>query len=339
MLAHCRWLNGRLADRLDRGARLSPNATKQLTSSRKGYLFAVLSALLFCGNGATSRLLLDDGMKASELSELRAAVTFACLLCWALLRNREAIKLPRADVPWMLWFGLMGIALTNVAYFVAIRRLGVGVGLTLEYLGPILLLCWLRLRYRRVVAARVWLAAMLAFVGCMFVVKGWEFERLDFTGVAAGLLAAVGFATYAWGAERSGRSHSPQTTLLWFSGVTTALWLVVVPPMSIPFAAISSPSHIGAALYVCIAGTLGGFGAAFAAVRHIPAARAAVVMTLEPALAALIAWPILGETLAPIQIAGGLVVLAAVGWIQTQRHAGPEEQAPALPGARVAPHT
>jgi len=309
-----------------------------LTSGRKGYLFAVLAALLFCGNGATSRLLLDDGMTAGELSELRAAATFLCLLGWALLRNRGAIKVPRADVSWLLWFGLVGIALTNVAYFVAIRRLGVGVGLTLEYLGPILLLCWLRVRYQRTVSTRVWLAALLAFVGCMLVVRGWEFEQLDFVGVSAGLLAAVGFATYAWGAERSGHSHSPLTTLLWFSGVTTALWLVVVPPTSIHFESLGSPSHIGALAYVCIAGTLGGFAAAFTAVRFIPAARAAVVMTLEPALAALIAWPALGETLAPIQIAGGAVVLTAVAWIQIQRQAGPEEQAPPLPGARAVSH-
>lgn len=306
-------------------------------TGRSGYLWAIAAAVLFSGNGATSRILLDDGMSAGELSEIRAAATFICLLAWALATRPSALAVPRRDVPWLLGFGVAGIAIVNLAYFMAIRRLGVGVGLTLEYLGPILLLAWLRLRYRRHVAARVWLAALLAFSGCLLVVEGWQMEALDITGVAAGLLAAAGFAAYAWGAERSGHSHSPLVTLLWFSGAATAVWVVVLPPWNLPWHMLTDPGHAAAAAYVSIAGTLGGFGAAFAAVRRIPAARASVVMTLEPALAALIAWPVLGEVLKPVQVAGGAIVLTAVAWIQTQRSAGPEEQAPPLPGAALNP--
>lgn len=304
-----------------------------MSSTRSGYLFAILAAVLFCGNGATSRLLLDDGMTAGQLSELRAAVTFATLLSWALLTDRTAIPVRRRAIPWLVGFGIGGLALVNLSYFVAIDRLGVGVGLTLEYLGPVLLLIWLRVRWRRAVPGRVWGAAALAFLGCLLVVKGWQVESLDFAGVGAGLLAAAGFAAYAWGAERSGREFRPLTTLIWFSAAATLLWFVLEPPWLFPFARLGSASHLLAAAYVCFIGTLGGFAAAFAAVRRIPSARASVVMTLEPALAALIAWPALGEVLAPVQIAGGVIVLAAVAWIQAQRGGGPEEVAPALPGS------
>jgi len=263
---------------------------------------------------------------------LRAAITFVVLLAAAIVRGQNSIRVSRPDAIRLVGFGIGGLALVNLAYFIAIKRLGVGVGLTLEYLGPILILVWLRLRYRRQIAVRVWGAALMALLGCMLVVKGWQTDSLDVSGVAAGLLAAVGFATYAWGAERSGHTHSPMTTLLWFSGAATAAWLIAVPPWDLPGELVSSPSHIAAAAYVCLVGTLGGFMAAFAAMQRIPAARAAVVMTLEPALAALIAWPVLGESLEPVQMAGGLVVLTSVAWIQSQRGAGPEERAPMLPG-------
>lgn len=307
-----------------------------MSRTRRGYLFALLAAVLFCGNGATSRLLLDDGMSAGQLSLLRAAVTFVVLLGWALLRDRQAIPARGGAVPWLVGFGIGGLALVNLSYFVAIERLGVGVGLTLEYLGPILLLVWLRLRWRRTVATRVWAAAALAFVGCLLVVKGWQVDSLDLFGVGAGLLAAAGFAAYAWGAERCGREFSPLTTLLWFSGAATALWCVIEPPWLFPLELLASPSHLLAAAYVCLVGTLGGFAAAFAAVQLIPSARASVVMTLEPALAAAIAWPALGEALEPVQLVGGVVVLTAVAWIQSQRSAGPEEIAPPLPGSPAA---
>lgn len=73
------------------------------------------------------------------------------------------------------------------------------------------------------------------------------------------------------------------------------------------------------------------------AVRHLPASRAAVVATLEPVLGALIAWPIHHQALSPVQIAGGLVVVGAVVWVQAPRPALEAELAPARGAPRRAP--
>jgi len=306
----------------------------KLDRAHQGYLLAVLAAILFCGNGAMSRLLLDDGMPAVRLSGLRVLITFVALLAWLAATDRHGLSARKKDLPRLVGFGIGGLALVNLGYFIAIERLGVGVGLTLEYMGPILLLVWLRVRYRRDVPPRVWAAAALALLGCFLVVEGWKLGSLDLFGLAGGLSAAVGFAVYAWGAERSGHSYRPGTTLLYFSGAATIFWLIATPPWTYSWTALSSPANIGAAAYVGLVGTLGGFACAFAAVQRIPAARASVVMTLEPALAALIAWPALGEVLSPTQIIGGAVVLTAVMWIQGQRQAGPEEQAPPFPASK-----
>ena len=54
-----------------------------------------------------------------------------------------------------------------------------------------------------------------------------------------------------------------------------------------------------------------------------------MIATLEPVLGAVLAWPILNQALSPVQIAGGLVVVAAIVWIQTQRPQLEAELAPA----------
>jgi hypothetical protein len=69
------------------------------------------------------------------------------------------------------------------------------------------------------------------------------------------------------------------------------------------------------------------FACIVTAVRHLPASRVAVVATLEPVLGALIAWPLLGQALSPIQI-GGLLVIGAVIWVQTGRQGLEAELAP-----------
>lgn len=58
---------------------------------------------------------------------------------------------------------------------------------------------------------------------------------------------------------------------------------------------------------------------AWAVGRHVPASRAAVVAALEPVLAALFAWLIHDEALAAVQLAGGLIVVASVAWVQSHR--------------------
>jgi len=307
--------------------------TPDANRARRGYLFATLAAVLFCGNGVASRTVLDDGLTSVQLSGLRTLITAVGLTVWMLGRDRGELSVRRSDAPRLLLFGVGGLALVNFSYFVAIKRLGVGVGLTLEYMGPILLLVWLRVRYRRIVPTRVWAAAVLALAGCFLVVEGWQFSSLDGLGIGAGITAAIGFAVYAWGGERSGHSgYQPGTTLLWMSISATLVWFAVDAPWNWNWAVITAGWNVAAVLYVGLIGTLGGFMAAFAAVRFIPAARASVIMTLEPALAALLAWPVLGEVLSPVQIVGGIVVMTAVMWIQSQRSAGPEEQAPPFPG-------
>lgn len=302
--------------------------------ARRGYLLAVLAALLFCGNGVASRTVLDDGLTSVQLSGLRTLITAVALGVWLAMFDRSGLRVRHKDAPRLLLFGVGGLALVNFSYFVAIKRLGVGVGLTLEYMGPVLLLVWLRVRYSRIVPVRVWAAAGLALGGCFLVVEGWKFSSLDGLGILAGLTAAIGFAVYAWGGERSGHSgYRPGTTLLWMSLSATLVWFAVDAPWNWNWEVITHGWNGMASLYVGLVGTLGGFVAAFAAVRFIPAARASVVMTLEPALAALLAWPVLGEVLSAAQVVGGIIVLGAVMWIQGQRAAGPEEQAPPFPAS------
>jgi threonine/homoserine efflux transporter RhtA len=65
-----------------------------------------------------------------------------------------------------------------------------------------------------------------------------------------------------------------------------------------------------------VVGTLVPFLLIVTALRHISAAQAGVVATLEPVIASIIAWPILDQVLDGPQVAGIVVVVAAVAWVQ-----------------------
>jgi drug/metabolite transporter (DMT)-like permease len=285
----------------------------------RGYALAAAAATLWALNGNLARYLLDDGVSAARLAQLRSAGSWVILLALLSLRRRDLLSVDRRKLPALAFLGVAGLATVHATYFLAIQRLQIGVAVTIQYLAPLLLLLWLRVAYGRRLRPSLWGAVGLSIAGCFLVVRAYDAGSLDGLGVAAAFGATVSFAVYLVGSERAGRDHEPVTTLFWAFGFASLFWAVAAPWWGFPFSELASPAHVLLAAGVVVVGTLVPFICMVAALRHIPAPRAAVVATLEPALAAVFAWFMHDERLAGLQIAGGIAVIAAVIWVQSRR--------------------
>jgi drug/metabolite transporter (DMT)-like permease len=294
-------------------------------------MLAALAAALWALNASISRSLLDDGMDPLRLSQLRSAGAFAVLVVALAVVRPALLRIDRSDLPALAFLGIAGMALVHATYFTAIERLQIGAALTIQYLAPLVLLVWLRVVHGRRLATTLWAAVALSVVGCFFVVGAYHASSLDTLGVAAAFGSTIAFAIYMVGSERAGRRHEPVTTLVWAFGFATLFWAVVQPWWDFPFHHVGSGRAALLATGVVTVGTLLPFVCMVAALRLIPAPRAAVVATLEPVLAAAFAWVLHGEVLAAPQLAGGAVVLAAVVWVQAHR---PDVAAESAPVAR-----
>lgn len=298
-------------------------------SPRLGYALAATAAALWGLNGSFSRLLLDDGLPAARLAEMRAVITAVVLLVLVSVFRPRLLRVTRADLPRLAVLGIAGIALNSILYFVAIDLLQVGVALTLQYLAPLWILLWLRFVHGRRMPSGVWVAALISLCGCVLVVRAYDPGSLDAGGILAAIGAGLAYAGYIFSSERSGHRHEAATTVLYAFLFASLLWVLIQPVWTFPFHTLDSARNVALALYVGLLGTLVPFACMIAAVRHVPAARAAVVATLEPVLAAAFAWPILGQALSPAQVAGGCLVVAAVVWIQLRAPVSETENAPA----------
>jgi drug/metabolite transporter (DMT)-like permease len=288
-------------------------------SPRLGYALAAIAATMWAVNGSLARLVLDEGVSAMHLSQLRSTLSFLLLLGFLALFKRDDLRVRRGEIPALAYLGVAGLAGVHATYFLAIERLDVGVALAIQYLGPLLLLLYLRFFRHQPLAPSLWGAVALSAVGSFFVVEAYDASGIDGVGLIWAFLAAVFFALYLVLSERAGTRHKPHTTLTWAFGFTTLFWLVVRPPWTFPFDRFDDAGTLLLGLGVAIVGTLIPFVLIVTAVRHIPAERAAVVSTLEPVLAAVLAWPLLDQALAAPQILGIVLVVVAVTWVQTHR--------------------
>src|SRR6185312_2952212 len=115
---------------------------------RLGYLMAAIAAVLWGVNGAVSKTILSTGLSSERLAQVRSLGAAAGLVAILLVVAPGRLRVTRRELPYLILFGVVGLAFVQWFYFLAIHRLAIGVATLLEYLAPLLVALWARLVYR-----------------------------------------------------------------------------------------------------------------------------------------------------------------------------------------------
>jgi drug/metabolite transporter (DMT)-like permease len=303
-----------------------------------GYALVWAAVVFWSVNASVAKIVLESaGLSALRLAEVRATGAALLLFAGVALLNRSALRLRRREPVFLAAFGILGLALVQLFYFVAISRLDIGIALLIQYLAPVFVALWARFAVHEPVRRRLWISISLCLAGLSLVVDLWGGFALDGVGVAACLAAAVAYAAYVLMAERSLREGRDAYSLLaWGFGFAALFWAVVQPWWTFPWelvrndvsllgrlADVSAPVWLLLA-YIVVLGTVVPFIMLVSALHHLPATRITIVAMVEPVLAGVVAYAWLDEELGWLQIVGGLIVLAGVILAQTARLAHPE---------------
>lgn len=290
----------------------------------------LLAAFLFALNGVIAKDALNTGFDPMHLTQLRNAGAMVVLVVFVALRRPQGFKVTKRELPFLITYGVVAFTLVQFLYFLTISRLEVGIGTLLAFLAPVMVALWMRFARKASVDNRVWLAIGLTLIGLALVAQVWQGFTLDPVGVAAGLLCAVALAAY-WLLGEKGQAHRDAVSLtMWGFIFASATWAVIAPWWNFPFAklaVLTEPLVSGGPglpvwslmVWGVLMGTVVPFLLVLGSLRRIGAQRAGIVGTTEPLWAAVIGLVLLGETFAPVQALGGLVVLAGVIVAETSR--------------------
>ena len=323
---------------LDQGAKSCPPriefmAQINLKAKRSrgfiGYSFMSLGLFFFAVNGPVAKLALINGLQSAELSAFRIQGAFIFLFFAALLVARDQLKFKKNEILPLIGYGFFGVAMTQFLYFVAIRRIEVGVALIIEYTAPILVALYVRFVMKKEVSARVWFSLLLALIGLSLITQIWTGSKLDPFGVLSAFGAAIALAIYFIGGEPLAAKRNPIALTALSMGVGAIFWMIVQPFWNLPWELLSSPvtlpHNIGeislgsVVLYIVIFGTVMPFWLYFIAFRYLDSKKAAIFGLLEPVGASIFALFLLGETFVAIQILGGILVLVGVVFAETAK--------------------
>lgn len=263
----------------------------------------VLLAIASVQFGAAIAKGIFDAAHPATLAFLRVAIATAILL--AVARPRLTGH-SRRD-----WLVLSGYAVClagmNLAIYLSFARIPIGVAVTLEFLGPLAV---------AVIGSRKLMDLLwVALAGAGVVLLGALPVGLDPVGVMLALVAAACWGGYIILAGPVGRRWSG------LSGLSVAsligLILLAVPGLLSAGSAFSNPRIWAVMTTVALLSTVIPYALELNARRSIKASTFGILMSIEPAAAAVFAWVVLGEWLGWVEwLAMALVIAASVGAVQ-----------------------
>jgi drug/metabolite transporter (DMT)-like permease len=299
--------------------------------TRLGYAMVATAATLFAVNGSVSKVVLGSGLSSLELAQIRNTFAALLFLVFLLAVAPSRLRVGRRELLFLLAFGLVGIALVQWLYFVAIENLPVGVALLIEFTAPLFVALFARFVYKDHVRRRIWVAVAMCITGLALVVELWTGVAFSTVGVTAAFGGALALTAYLLMAERE-RRHRDAASLSFYGFLFAALlWAVLQPLWKFPWNVLDDRVSLQGNLsehsapvwllvgFVIVIGTFVTFSLLTGALRHISATRASIVATLEPVVATVIAWAWLGESFGPTQLVGGAVVIAGILVAQSAR--------------------
>jgi inner membrane transporter RhtA len=201
-------------------------------------------------------------------------------------------------------FGLV-LGAMNLSLYEAIHRIPLGIGVTIEFIGPLAV----AIGGSRRRLDLVW--AALAAIGILALTRGGT-HGLNGVGVGLAALAGCMWAGYILLNARLGRAFE--------SGTGLALAMCVSTVLVLPFGIADGGTHLLEPRLIALGAAVGMLSSAIPysfeleALRRITPAVFGVLMSLEPAVAALAGWIALGQGLGARAVLGiALVVAASIG--------------------------
>jgi drug/metabolite transporter (DMT)-like permease len=294
----------------------------------RGYLYILIGTTLWGISSVVAKSLFNIGLPPAELVLIRLTLATLTLLLILLFFDRKRIIISPKDLPYFFILGFVGVAGMQFTYYYTISKIHVGPAILLQYIQPVWVSVYAFLFQKEPLSKGKIASLLLAMLGCYFVVGGYQFDllRLNKVGIMSGMASSLFFTFYALYGEKGLKKYDPWTLILYGFGFGTLFYWILISPMKFITGGYSLKMWI-AFLYIAVFATLIPFGFYFKGIERVRATRASITATWEPVVAGFAAYIVLGEILYPLQVLGGIGVIAAVVLLQIGR----EKAAPSTP--------
>jgi len=288
-----------------------------------GWVYAIGGAALFGLNASSTKVLVDSGIDPIQVVILRSLANAILAGIALLLFNRQGFKMRLGELPRLLLFSLIGVAVMQWAYTNAVSLLPVGTALLFEYTAvlfvPLVGALFLRERHSKL----LWAGVIGVFAG-LVVISGLTRTAPSAIGVGFAMLASVTLTLYFILGNRLQRGRDSMSLLFYSMLISSGFWLAVHPSALASNLNLFDALHLGGNFgqtavpawallaWVAVAGSFLPMLFSYLALRNLSSTATGVASTAETVFAFLFGWLWLAQPVSQSQWAGGALVLAGI---------------------------
>ena len=280
---------------------------------KKSYLLIVLAAFLWGCIGIFYKQLSSLGFSSMQIVAIRCTVAAICMVLFLLFKQPTSLRIRLRDCWYFVGTGIFSLVFFNWCYFSAMEFSSLGVAAVLLYTSPIFVMVLSAIFFGEKITLFKSIALVLTLAGCVLVtgILGDASSRISLMGVLLGVGSGLGYALYSIFGRVALKNYSSMTVTT-YTFVFAALCALPLSGLHHSLALFASPGALWSSLGLGVLCCALPFLFYTIGLVHIETGKAAILATLEPAVATVIGVAFYGETLSWIKLTGIVLIFLSI---------------------------
>lgn len=282
-----------------------------------GLLMVAMAALFWGSMGITIRNLNEFNLDPFSISFFRTAIAFVFYLVFFGRKDRSVLKIDGKGLIFCAVYGILSFGMAFVAYNIAVSRIPIAVATVLMFTSPVWVIIFSRIFFGERLTVRKGTAIALSLAGCFLISKGYKLDNLDMDllGVAFAVVAGITFALQVV-MPRFVEERYSKDTLLIYGFFFASVFLLFFMDFTNTSQVLQGENLHGMGINLFILGVFNTVipNAAYVkSTEYVEASTGSIIISMEPLVAAVLAYLTFGEILEGMQVAGMGIILISMG--------------------------
>lgn len=285
---------------------------------KKGYIYAIVSAILFGTAGIFVKLAQNTGLDSISLLTIQYIIAVTLMFIAAFLKDNKKLYLSKKQMLNMVVLGAVGNTLMTVFYYMAFEYLPVAMVTMLLFTYPIMVFIYSLLFEKQKIDIRKIGAIISAFLGCILtlnILSGGL--RYSIKGIIFGLLAAVFYAFMNLYSEKK-LENVDALVINAYSTLFSLITLIIYKWPNFLFDGHITFKSLTYIIILAVFCEIVPLTLLYAAIKHIGSLKVSIISNLELPTAIIFSFVILKEAVSVMQIIGAGLIFYAVHLIRTE---------------------
>ncbi len=283
---------------------------------KKGYIYSIISAILFGSAGLFVKLAYISGIDSISLLTLQYMIAVPLMFMLMYIFNKESFKITKTQLVRLAVLGIFGNTFMTVFYYMSFNYLPIEMVAILLYTYPIMVFIYSTIFKRDSLGYKKIFAVFLAFFGCVLTldILSGQF-KYSVIGVIFALLAAMFYAFMNIYSEERLQGLMP-LAINAYSTLFSLICLVIFKFPIFIFKGDVNLSLLGYTTILALFCEIIPLTLLYAAIKHIGALKVSIIGNLEIPTAMLVSFFILREQIGSLQVMGTILVVYAIYMIR-----------------------